>query len=151
MQLASSIDRQSVREQFFEACGEEFKRGASITRLAELSIDRGVWSEVEEDLKREGIITRVRKWVQHAKDSEGRRLYHSLPSLDSEGKEIPIYKDVAFLELEDYKLLLFKYEERVRDHIRTYRDLINQAKERYGYRHRVPQHVQPLLKSLDGE
>lgn len=145
MNLASKLDRETLHRKFFAACGEEFQRGASVHRLVELSTKRGVWEGAESDLARVGMQETIKGYIRKEKDTDGRRKYHSLPSLDSHGNEIQIYKDVAFLELGDYQVLFAKYEKRVMSHVNIYLDLVNQAKERYGYQHPLPLEVKSYV------
>ena len=144
MNLNSALDSENIKQKFFTILGDEFRRGVTIARLEELSRERGVWEGVEDDLMREGIAQRIKSWVRGAKEN-GRRIYHSLPSLDSEGKEVPIFKQVALFSLDDYKTVLRQYEKRINDNLAAYLDLVEQARERYAYQHPLPYEVRQLI------
>jgi hypothetical protein len=146
MNLNSKLDKESLRRKFFDAVGDAFARGASVQDLLGLSLKRGVWDEeVREQLAQRGIQEQIKGWIRNAKDSSGIRIYHSLPSYDSDGNEIQIYKPVALFSLEDYKIKLRDYEKRIHEHVAIYIEMVEQAKERYGYQHPLPLEVQSYV------
>lgn len=151
MNLSSKQDRDTLKEQFFAAVGNAFARGASVARLQEISTKKGVWQDVWEQLAEEGVASRIKSWMRHTKDGQGRRVYHSLPSYDAEGNEIPIYKPVALFSLEDYKIVLAQHEKRAGEDIAVYLDLVAQAEERYGYHHPLPFEIRAYVNAVAEE
>jgi hypothetical protein len=145
MNFDSKQDREQLKRQFFESVGDLFPQGAPVHRLIDVSLERGVWGEVEGQMVREGITSTIKSWIRTTKDGQGRRVYHSLPSFDSEGNEIPVYKPVALFDLGDYKIVLAQKEKRIGEDVAVYLDLIEQAEERYGYVHPMPVEVRAYI------
>jgi hypothetical protein len=150
MNLSSKQDSETLRSKFFEQMADLFAQGASVAQLQEASVERGFWDdEVKSQLMREGITSKIKAWVRHAKDSDGRRVYHSLPLFGEDGAEpTPVYKPVALFTLSDYKTVISDREKRVGEEVAVYLDLLTQAEERYGYRHPVPPEVKAYLDAL---
>lgn len=148
MNFDSKLDREQLKRNFFESVGDLFPQGAPIHRLIDVSVERGVWSEVQGSMVREGITSTIKSWIRTTKDEQGRRVYHSLPSIDADGNEIPVYKPVALFDLADYKIVLAQREKRIGEDVAVYLDLITQAEERYGYRHPMPPEVRAYLDAL---
>lgn len=148
MNFDSKLDREQIKRTFFEAVGDLFPQGAPIHRLVEVSVERGVWSEVQGSMVREGITSTIKSWIRTTKDEQGRRVYHSLPSFDADGNEIPVYKPVALFDLADYKIVLAQREKRIGEDVALYLDLITQAEERYGYKHPMPPEVRAYINAL---
>lgn len=98
---------------------------------------------------REGMASKIKAWVRHAKDERGRRVYHSLPLFGEDGAEpLQIYKPVALFTLPDYKTKLADYEKRIGEEVAVYLDLLTQAEERYGYKHPMPPEVKAYINAL---
>lgn len=148
MNLNSKLDKEALKEKFFEAVGDTFALGAPVAKLEAVSLERGVWTGVEDQLVHEGITSTIKLWIRSTKDPHGHRVYHSLPSRDAEGNEIPIYKPVALFDLNDYKVVLAQHEKRIGENIAVYLDLVTQAEERYGYHHRLPVEVKAYVDAV---
>jgi hypothetical protein len=150
MNLNSRQDSETLRSKFFEEMGDLFARGASVAELQEASVERGFWNEeLQGQLMREGMASKIKAWVRHAKDGEGRRVYHSLPLFGEDGEEPKqIYKPVALFTLPNYKTKLADYEKRIGEDVAVYLDLMTQAEERYGYRHPMPPEVKAYINAL---
>lgn len=150
MNLNSKQDSETLRTKFFEEMSDLFAQGASVAKLQEASVERGFWDdEVKGQLMREGMASKIKAWVRHAKDAQGRRVYHSLPLFGEDGEEpTPVYKPVALFTLNDYKTVISDREKRIGEEVAVYLDLLTQAEERYGYKHPVPPEVKAYINAL---
>lgn len=150
MNLNSKQDSETLRKKFFDEMADLFARGASVAELQAASVERDFWDEeVRGQLMQEGMASKIKGWVRHAKDARGRRIYHSLPLFAEDGEEQKqIYKPVALFTLPNYKTKLADYEKRIGEDVAVYLDLLAQAEERYGYQHPVPPEVRAYINAL---
>lgn len=153
MNLNSKLDKESLRDKFFSAVGDAFAQGASVHKLADISIQRGVWEDeaVKEQLAELGVKETIKGWMRSIKDDNGVRVYHSIPKLDSEGNEIPEYWPVALFTVKQYKTVFSRMEKRIADNLVAYVQLVAQCRERYGYQHPFPKEVKAYIESTTKE